>query len=54
MKEIQVLEKNETWEKTELSTGKHPVSCKQVFIVKHNADDNINRFKARLVAKNSS
>ena len=49
--EIQALEKNGTWEISELPEGKRPVGCKWIFTVKHNPDGSINRFKARLVAK---
>ncbi|RVW98483.1 Retrovirus-related Pol polyprotein from transposon RE1 [Vitis vinifera] len=49
--EIQALEKNGTWEISELPKGKRPVGCKWIFTVKHNPDGSINRFKARLVAK---
>ena len=50
-KEIQALEKNGTWEISELPEGKRPVGCKWIFSVKHNLDGSINRFKAQLVAK---
>ena len=49
--EIHALEKNGTWEISELLTGKCPVGCKWIFTVKYNEDGSINRFKARLVAK---
>ena len=51
MEEIQALEKNRTWEISELPKGKNPVGCKWIVTVKHNADGSVNRFKARLVAK---
>ena len=49
--EIQALEKNGTWEISELPEGKRLVGCKWIFTVKHNPYGSINRFKARLVAK---
>ncbi|RVW97655.1 Retrovirus-related Pol polyprotein from transposon TNT 1-94 [Vitis vinifera] len=49
--EIQALEKNGTWEISELPEGKRPVGCKWIFTMKHNPDGSINRFKAQLVAK---
>ncbi|RVW35033.1 Retrovirus-related Pol polyprotein from transposon TNT 1-94 [Vitis vinifera] len=49
--EIQALEKNGTWEISELPEGKRPVGCKWIFTVKHYPDGSINRFKAQLVAK---
>ncbi|KAJ4703138.1 Retrovirus-related Pol polyprotein from transposon TNT 1-94 [Melia azedarach] len=51
LEEIRALEQNETWEISDLPTGKYPVGCKWIFTVKHNADGSVNRFKARLVAK---
>ncbi|RVW90198.1 Retrovirus-related Pol polyprotein from transposon TNT 1-94 [Vitis vinifera] len=49
--EIQALEKNGTWEISELPEGKRPVGCKWIFTVKLYPDGSINRFKAQLVAK---
>ncbi|RVX02121.1 Retrovirus-related Pol polyprotein from transposon RE1 [Vitis vinifera] len=49
--EIHALEKNGTWEISELPVGKRPVGCKWIFTVKYNEDGSVNRFKARLVAK---
>ena len=49
--EIHALEKNGTWEISELPAGKRPVGCKWIFTVKYNEDGSVNRFKARLVAK---
>ncbi|RVX15345.1 Retrovirus-related Pol polyprotein from transposon TNT 1-94 [Vitis vinifera] len=37
--EIQALEKNGTWEISELPEGKRPVGCKWIFTVKHNPDE---------------
>ena len=47
--EMEALEKNQTWEVTELPKGKKPVGCKWVFSLKYRADGE--RYKARLVAK---
>jgi hypothetical protein len=49
--EISALNKNRTWEISELPPGKKPVRCKWLFIIKHKADGSIERLKARLVAK---
>ena len=49
--EMDALEKNETWEITDLPVGKRPVGCKWVYTVKYDAHGKIERYKARLVAK---
>ncbi|RVW26375.1 Retrovirus-related Pol polyprotein from transposon TNT 1-94 [Vitis vinifera] len=49
--EVQALEKNGTWEITDLPRGKKPVGCKWIFTVKYKADGNVDRYKAQLVAK---
>ena len=43
--------KNHTWEVIDLLAGKKLVGCKWAFKVKFKADGNIERHKARLVAK---
>ncbi|GKC68253.1 retrovirus-related pol polyprotein from transposon RE1 [Tanacetum coccineum] len=50
-KEIEALEKNNTWELTTLPQGKIAIGSKWVYKIKHKADGNIERYKARLVAK---
>ncbi|RVX15883.1 Retrovirus-related Pol polyprotein from transposon TNT 1-94 [Vitis vinifera] len=49
--EVRALEKNGTWEITDLPRGKKPVGCKWIFTVKYKVDGNVDRYKARLVAK---
>ena len=49
--EMTTLDKNATWELMPLSKGKKTVGCRWVFIVKHKADETIERCKARLVSK---
>ncbi|RVX00860.1 Retrovirus-related Pol polyprotein from transposon TNT 1-94 [Vitis vinifera] len=49
--EVRALEKNGTWEITDLPRGKKPVGCKWIFTVKYKADGNVDRYKARLVTK---
>jgi len=49
--EISALNKNRTWEISELPPGKKPVGCKWLFTIKHKADGSIERLKACLVAK---
>lgn len=45
------LLQNETWEITDLPPQRKPVSCKWTFKVKYNAQGQIDRYKARLVAR---
>ena len=50
-KEIIALETAKTWVLTPLLAGKRPMSCKWVYRVKLNPNGNVERYKARLVAK---
>lgn len=52
--ELEALKKNQTWEMTELPTGKKAVGCKWVFTVKQSPEGKIERYKARLVARGYS
>ena len=49
--EIRALEKNKTWEIVTLPEGKTIVGRKWVFTVKFKSDGTLERYKARLVAK---
>ncbi|CAL8175996.1 unnamed protein product [Prunus armeniaca] len=49
--EMESLLKKKTLELVNLSTGKKPVRCRWVYIVKYKANGTIERLKARLVAK---
>ncbi|KAM1376340.1 hypothetical protein ACFX2F_038091 [Malus domestica] len=49
--ELKSLKKNATLEITDLLAGKKPVGCKWVYTVKYKADEVVDCFKARLVAK---
>ena len=49
--EMKALEKNATWEKVDLPQGKVVVGCQWVFTVKYNSYGSLERYKARLVAK---
>ncbi|GJY04713.1 putative RNA-directed DNA polymerase, partial [Tanacetum coccineum] len=49
--EIESLNRNNTWEITDLPTGRKPIGSKWVFKVKYKASGDVGRFKARLVAK---
>ena len=48
---MDALQKNETWELVDQSSGKKPVSYKWVFSVKFKGHGSLERYKARLVAK---
>ena len=51
LEEIQDLEKNNTWDITDLSKGKNAVGCKWIFMVKYKEDGSIDQYKAHLVAR---
>ena len=48
--ELESLHKNQVWELSELPPGRKAVRSKWVFKRKHDADGNIERYNARLVA----
>ncbi|XP_051133023.1 uncharacterized protein LOC127252761, partial [Andrographis paniculata] len=52
--EIQVIEKNHTWELVDRPSRKDVIGVKWIYKVNHNADWSIQRNKARLVAKGYS
>ncbi|CAN0917564.1 Retrovirus-related Pol polyprotein from transposon TNT 1-94, partial [Linum grandiflorum] len=49
--EIAALESNGTWKIVTLPQGKRTVDCKWLFTIKYKADDSVERYKARLVAR---
>ncbi|CAL2260415.1 unnamed protein product [Prunus armeniaca] len=49
--EIKAIEKNDTWELTDLPEHKDPIGVKWVYKTKMNPNGSINKYKARLVAK---
>ena len=49
--ELQALCKNETWDLVPISPRKKAIGCRWIYNVKYNADGSVNRYKARLVAK---
>ncbi|KAJ0434928.1 putative RNA-directed DNA polymerase [Helianthus annuus] len=49
--EMRALEKNNTWKKCVLPSGKKTVGCHWVFTIKYKPDGTVERYKARLVAK---
>ncbi|KAK9178380.1 hypothetical protein WN943_027570 [Citrus x changshan-huyou] len=48
-KEIDALEKNETWTLADLPPGKKAIGCKWIYRIKYHSDGSIERCKARLV-----
>ena len=51
MEEMNALERSGTGELVDLPKEKRTIGCKQVFTVKCKANGNIERYKARLIAK---
>ena len=49
--EMNALYSNDTWEIVALPPGKSPVGCRWVYTVKVGLDGQIDRLKARLVAR---
>ncbi|KAL2481286.1 cysteine-rich RLK (RECEPTOR-like protein kinase) 8 [Abeliophyllum distichum] len=48
---MRALEKNGTWELVEKPWDKTSVECKWIFSIKYNSDGTIEKYKARLIAK---
>lgn len=48
---MKALQKNSTWEMVELPQGKKIVLCKWLFSIKYKSNGTIDRYKAKLVAK---
>ena len=49
--EIGAIEKNNIWELTDLPRGKQPIGVKQVYKTKYKPNDEVERYKARLVTE---
>ncbi|KAK9137284.1 hypothetical protein Sjap_007878 [Stephania japonica] len=49
--EIEALHKNKTWELVPLPGGRKPIGNKCVYKIKRNSDDQVERYRARLVVK---
>ena len=49
--EMEALHKNKTWELMPLPQGRKAIGNKWVFKIKRNSDDQVERFRARLVVK---
>jgi hypothetical protein len=52
--EFSALVHSKTWHLVPPTPGRNLIDCKWAFKIKHKADDTIDRYKARLVAKASS
>jgi hypothetical protein len=50
--EYDSIMKKKTWELTELPKDKNPIGCKWIYKPKFKADGSIDKYKARLLAKN--
>ncbi|GJX73012.1 putative RNA-directed DNA polymerase [Tanacetum coccineum] len=49
--EIKALNRNNTWKFFDLSKGRKPIGCKSIYKINYTSNGEIERFKARLVAK---
>ncbi|GJY03527.1 ribonuclease H-like domain-containing protein [Tanacetum coccineum] len=52
--EMEALNKNNTWEVTELPPERKPIGCKWIYKIKYKSNGDIETYKARLVAKGYS
>nr|GEZ10715.1 putative ribonuclease H-like domain-containing protein [Tanacetum cinerariifolium]GEZ64077.1 putative ribonuclease H-like domain-containing protein [Tanacetum cinerariifolium] len=53
-KEMEALNKNNTWEISDLLKGRKHVGCKWIYKIKYKSNGEVETFKARLVAKGYS
>lgn len=51
LEETRALHKNQTWELVPQPKGIRPIGCRWIFNLKYKADDTLERYKTRLVAK---
>ena len=49
--EMKSMKANDVWDLVELPEGAKPIGCKWIFKTKRGSKGNIERYKARLVAK---
>jgi hypothetical protein len=51
IEEIEFMAKNQVWETVELPKGVKAIGCKWIYKTKKDSNGNIDRYKAKLVAK---
>jgi len=49
--EYKSMQDNQVWDLVLLPEGKKPIGCKWIFKTKRDSKDNVERYKARLIAK---
>jgi len=49
--EYKSMQDNQVWDLVPLPEGKKPIGCKWIFKTKRDSEGNVERYKARLVAK---
>ncbi|GJZ05757.1 ribonuclease H-like domain-containing protein [Tanacetum coccineum] len=52
--EMEALNRNGTWVLTELPENRKPIGCKWIFKIKYKANGEVERYKARLLAKGNN
>ncbi|GKB88950.1 zf-CCHC domain-containing protein [Tanacetum coccineum] len=52
--EMEALNRNQTWEITDLPKGRRPIGCKWIYKIKYKSNGEIERYKARLIPKGFS
>jgi hypothetical protein len=54
VEEMEALDKNEAWDLLDFMTGRNPIHRKWVFKKKLSVEEKVEKYKARLVAKDYS
>jgi len=49
--EMEAFHRNKTWELVELPEGRKAIGCKWVYKIKHDGNDQVERYHVRLVVK---
>ncbi|GKC47894.1 putative RNA-directed DNA polymerase [Tanacetum coccineum] len=53
-KEMEALNRNNTWEICDFPKGRRPITCKWIYKIKYKSNGEVERYKARLVARGCS